>query len=152
MERERLEFVQMTFAVKMIVEKSVSFLKVVAKVRYWEDATVNGRQDDDESPEMPFATSLDNTWAPTINLETGKIENWPAGTIAGVHYKVCDEGVYTLLDADRQEVAQIDGYVPSMMSPGGAGYGDYIIMDIGPDGQIANWRVDLEAFQPEDAA
>jgi len=142
----------MTFAVKTIVERSVSFLKVEAKVRYWEDATVNGQQDDDESPEMPFANGLTGEWTPLINLETGKIEGWPEGTIATIHYKVCDGGVYTLLDADRQEVVKIDGYVPSMMSPAENGYGDYIIMDIGPDGQIQNWCVDLDAFDEGGAA
>jgi hypothetical protein len=32
----------------------------------------------------------------------------------------------------------------------GEGYGDYVIMSIGPNGAIDNWRVDLEPFE-EDA-
>ncbi len=33
------------------------------------------------------------------------------------------------------------------MCPGGPGYGDYVIMAIGADGTIANWRVDLSDFE-----
>lgn len=37
--------------------------------------------------------------------------------------------------------------MPSMMCPGGEPDGDYVIMKIGPDGVIANWRVDLSDFE-----
>jgi hypothetical protein len=86
-------------------------------------------------------------WCPTIELDTGKIEGWPEGTVASLHYKVCDDGDYELLDADRNIVKAIDGYVPGIMCPGGKGYGDYVIMDISPDGAIKNWRVDLSDFE-----
>jgi hypothetical protein len=45
------------------------------------------------------------------------------------------------------EVASIDGYVPSMMCPKDNGHGDYVIMDIGADGTIDKWRVDLGPFE-----
>lgn len=129
------------------VEKSVKYLKAECGVRYWEDAFVNGEGDDDDNPRMPFAK--DGTWGILIDIDTGFILDWPAGTTADVHYKVCDAGVYTLLDADRNQVKQIDGYAPSIMSPGGNGYGDYVIMEIDGDGKIANWSVDLSEFEDD---
>lgn len=126
------------------VKVEAKFLKVEAEVRYWEDGTINGQPDNDDAPTMPCRRK--DCWAPVIELDTGKIEGWPGGTTAEVHYKVCDAGVYTLLDAGRETIISIDGYVPSIMSPGGNGYGDYIVMTIGPDGVIADWRADLAEF------
>lgn len=129
---------------------AVKFLKVDAGVRYWEDATVNGQQD--ESGDLIPCRSGDS-WCPLIDLETGRIQDWPEGTIADLHYKVCDAGRYALLDADGRDVAAIDGYVPAPMCPGGQGYGDYIIMTIGPDGTIQNFDgTDLDDFSRVEAA
>lgn len=121
----------------------VVYLRAECGVRHWEDATVNG-VDDEDGALIPCRVGDD--WAPLIELDTGKIVGWPVGTEASVHYKVCDAGRYVLLDADRTPVTMFDGYVPDIMCPGGNGYGDYVIMSIGPDGLIANWSVDLEAF------
>ena len=89
-------------------------------------------------------------WCPTIDLDTGKILNWPEGTTARLHYKVCDDGDYALLDADFGTVKSINGYVPDIMCPGGGDGDDYVVMTIGADGVIANWRVDLADFEKED--
>jgi len=131
------------------VEEDVKFLRVSAGVRYWEDGSVNGEADDDDNPKMPFAT--DNYWSPVIDLEAGKIIDWPDGVTASVHYKVCDDGTYALLDADKNVVVMHDGYVPAMLCPKDRGYGDYIIMDIGPDGLIDSWKVDFDKFESEPA-
>lgn len=125
----------------------VAYLHCNMGVRYWEDGQINGRQDSDEAPAMPFASG--ENWTIDIDLETGKIIGWPEGTIANVHYKVCDAGVYALLDADGVEVVRKDGYVPAMLSPGGQGWGDYVIMEIGADGRILNWEADLTYFEEE---
>lgn len=126
------------------IRPEVKYLRADCGVRYWDDGEVNGLKDDENAPRMPFASS--DGWAPIIDLETGKIVDWPAGTTASVHYKVCDAGRYSLLDADKAVVKTIDGYVPSMLSPKYSGYGDYVIMDIAADGQIDKWRVDLGPF------
>ncbi len=118
-------------------------LKVEAGVRYWEDATVNGEQDDDGT--IPLRSG--DAWCPSIDIDTGRIIDWPAGTTADLHYKVCDAGIYVLLGDDDTEIARKEGYVPEIMSPGGNGYGDYIIMTIGEDGVIANWTADLSDFE-----
>lgn len=135
----------------------VKYLRARCGVRYWEDGEVNGVQDEDGS-RIPCreGTAANNdslgggNWCPTIDLDTGRIENWPHGTTASIHYKVCDDGDYALLDADRNVVAEIDGYVPGLMCPEGEGYGDYVIMEIGPDGTIAKWKADLSEFEKDD--
>lgn len=139
---------------KEIRSVPVVYLRARCGVRYWEDARVNGTEDTDGSL-IPCreGTVADNdhlgggNWCPTINLATGKIEGWPAGTSADIHYKVCDDGDYELLDADKNVVKAIDGYVPTIMCPEGEGYGDYVIMKIAEDGSIDNWSVDLSEFE-----
>ena len=128
-------------------EFEVKYLQVEAGVRYWEDATVNGTED--ETGKLIPCRSGGN-WCPLINLETGKILNWVEGTKAEIHYKVCDDGRYRLLDDNQMLVKEIDGYVPKIMSPKENGYGDYIIMDVDETGTIANWKPILDAFTDED--
>ena len=125
------------------VKKQVRYLKAECGVRYWEDATVNA-VDDVEGDLIPCREG--DIWSLIIDLETGKIENWPEGTTANIYYKVCDDGRYTLLDTDRNKVKTIIGYVPPIMCPEGGGYGDYVIMNIDRDGIIQNWRASLGAF------
>jgi hypothetical protein len=119
-------------------------LKVDADVRYWEDATVNGVEDEDGAL-IPLRVG--DAWCPTINIDEGTIENWPAGTTASIHYKVCDAGVYGLISEDGEMLVSKDGYVPSILSPGGSGYGDYIIMNVDERGKIEGWKVDLSYFE-----
>lgn len=124
----------------------VKYLKVVAAVRYWEDAEVNGVQDDDGKL-IPFGGG--DYWVINIDLETGQITDWPKGTVASVHYKVCDDGDYTLYDRTGRLVKRIEGYVPNILCPRESGYGDYIIMDIDQDGFIQGWKVDLSCFEDD---
>lgn len=123
--------------------KEVKYLQAECGVRYWEDATVDGVEDEAGSL-IPHRSG--DCWSPIIELAAGRVVDWPEGVTASTHYKVCDDGRYVLLDGDMNKVVEIDGYVPTMLSPGGNGYGDYVIMTIGPDGRIENWRVDLEPF------
>lgn len=130
--------------VKTAENREVKYLKAECGVRYWEDAEVNG-VDDENGTLIPFRDG--EAWCPVIELSTGRVCDWPEGTTADIHYKVCDDGMYFLLDADRNEVVSIDGYVPTIMCPEGNGYGDYVIMKIGPDGTINNWSILLDAFE-----
>lgn len=134
------------------------FLKVDAGVRYWEDAKVNGVRDIDlyESngvgkPLMPCVVQIKEEpnecihsdhycWKPLIDIETGQIVNWTKGTIANVHYKVCDDFQCKILDADKNVITSYEGYVPDVMCPADEGYGDYIIMDIDENGFIQGWN------------
>lgn len=113
-------------------------LRVKAGVRYWEDATVNGVEDT-LGTLIPFRV-LDD-WCPEIDLETGRVLNWPDGMLADVHYKVCDAGEYWLINEAGDVYKYLDDYVPDdLLCHGAQGYGDYIILNIGRDGQIANYR------------
>ena len=125
-------------------------LEVEAGVRYWEDATVNGVDAQDDLP-LIFGAEGD-TWRIRINLNEGRIEGWPEGMEASVHYKVCDEGEYWLTDADGKRIAKWRGYyVPDeYLCPGTDGYGDYIIMGIAGDGGIAEFtkpEIDYEQWE-----
>ena len=120
----------------------IKFIQVKAGARYFEDSKLNGV--DDKEKLMPFIKG--EFWCPTIELETGVILNWSKGP-ASIHYKVCDNGVYELLDKDHNVCKSYSGYVPRLLSPEGEGYGDYIIMEIDANGLIKDWRSSLECFE-----
>lgn len=134
--------------VTLIREEKVSVdrLRAECEVRYWEDATVNGVEDTDGYL-IPLRSG--DFWTPTIMLNTGRILDWPEGTTAKIHYKVCDAGAYALLSPAGEKVAEIEGYVPGIMSPGGDGYGDYVIMEVGADGIILDCEPDLEPWSAQ---
>jgi hypothetical protein len=132
--------------IKIEREVEIKTLAVMAKVRYWEAAIIDGVTDD-EGTLTPCAHG--DYWNPIIDIDTGKITNWELGTEAFIHFKVCDSGVYSLRDETGKIIHEIDGYVPGCMSPGGIGYSDYIIMKIGKDGLIENWKFDPEIFLEE---
>jgi len=127
--------------VKVKKEVEVKYLQVAAEVRYWEDAMVNGVEDTEDGDNIPC--KVGDLWKPLIDIDNGVILNWTKGVTADIHYKVCDCGIYTLLDENSEFVAEKDGYVPDIMSPKEQGYGDYIIMDIDEDGNIAKWKADI---------
>jgi hypothetical protein len=108
-------------------------------VRYWEDATVNGTEDTDGTL---IPTRVNESWRPVIRLADGMVMDWPQGTTADIHYKVCDAGEYWLLDDERKRVAKWAGfYVPGdFLCHGDNGYGDYIIFKVGADGLIEKYR------------
>ena len=90
--------------------------------------------------DMPFDAPMrdGDSWRATIDLDTHTVENWPQGrALAFVDMKVCDEGLYKILDADRNVLAIRDGYVPNRLLPGD--YGDYLSLDIDKTGRITNW-------------
>lgn len=119
----------------------VEFLEVSAGVRYWEDASVDGVEDTDGTL-MPLRKG--DTWAPIIELGSGIVKNWPAGLTANIHYKVCDQGEYWLLDGDGKRVAKYaSDYVPGLLCPLENGYGDYIILKINGEGHISGWRASI---------
>jgi hypothetical protein len=129
-------------------EFEVKTLLVEANVRYWEDATVNGVED--ENGDL-IPCKVGDTWKPIIDLETGLITNWEKGKEANIHYKVCDEGEYWLQDENGEKIVKAKGYyVPDFLAIDDSGYGDYIIMKVDKEGKINNWRFDSEPFTNED--
>jgi hypothetical protein len=134
--------------VKIEKEVEIKTLEVAANVRYWEDSEING-VDDEMGDLTPFRKG--DLWCPIIDIDSGIIKDWPQGTIASIHFKICDSGSYFLKDETGNTVLSIErDYVPSILCPKDNGYGDYIIMDINEGGQIQNWKADISSFQPED--
>jgi hypothetical protein len=112
-------------------------LLVRAKVRYWEDAAVNGIEDIDGSL-IPCRQG--DIWKPCIDLTNGKIIDWPEGTTADIHYKVCDGGKY-FIQTDGPELKWKGSYVPdSFLCHGDKGHGDYIILNVDEQGYIKDWK------------
>lgn len=124
-------------------EVDAKFLKVSAEVRYWEDAIVNGIEDI-AGDLIPCRDG--NNWCPLIDIDTGEILNWKKGVTAKIYYKVCDCGIYSLLDNNESEIISIDGYVINELSIKKCGYGDYIILDILENGKIDKWTFDAQDF------
>lgn len=133
----------MNIYVKKSIQMNADLLKISAGVRYWEGATVNG-QEDAEGSLIPFRNG--DYWEPTINIETGTIKDWPDGITASIHYKVCDDGTYTITDRNGVVAIKKEGYVPDCLSPLEDGFGDYIILEVDEKGQINGWEADFSDF------
>jgi hypothetical protein len=102
-----------TIKVKIKKEVDIKTLWVEAGVRYWEDATVNGVED--ENGEL-IPCRDGEYWCPIIDIDNGIITNWEKGVTAKIHYKVCDDGSYYLKDADHNTVLSItENYVPDIL-------------------------------------
>lgn len=141
----------MKVSVKKVVEVDAKYLVVNAGVRYWEDGDVNGTEDisyeeqeKGATPHMPNAVKVGDEyrWVITIDLDNGSILDWPKGVEARVHYKVCDDGIYTLCDENQEVIVEKECYVPKILAfgdRGAYGYGDYIIFSVSPDGVINEW-------------
>ena len=114
-------------------------LHVDVSVRYWEDAVVNGIEDE-KGDLIPCRHG--DSWKPIIDVDSGRVINWQIGVDADIHYKVCDAGTYQLTDGFGGECIK-DGYVPDIMSPKENGCGDYIIMNIDSRGIIEDWKPNL---------
>jgi hypothetical protein len=131
--------------IKLNIEKEyeVVTLHVDAGVRYWEDATVNGVEDE-EGDLIPCREG--DRWKPIIDIENGKIINWSQGIKAVIHYKICDDGIYAIHNEEGETIREIQDYVISSLSPDGNGYGDYIKMTIDESGRINNWKFNSSDF------
>jgi hypothetical protein len=121
----------------------IKTLHVNAGVRYWEDATVNGVEDA-LGDLIPCREG--DRWKPIIDIENGKIINWSQGVKSEIHYKICDDGIYSIHNEEGESILTVDGYVISSLSPNGNGYGDYIKMTIDENGKIDKWKFIVDDF------
>ena len=120
------------------VEKEISFLEIDVEPRYWEDFVFNGVQCDDD--DITIWGRKKNEWHLTFDLKTGRVLDWIEGNTFDIYSKVCDAGIYYLLDKDKKRIFRRDGYVPEGVCHGDNGYGDYIIMKINEKGYIENYK------------
>ena len=148
---------KMELEITQRVEKDIRWLEIDAGVRYWEDSEIDGVTDKDpeedgEDPTMPFADKDPEgewRWRLAIDINNGRIKDWPAGHTASIHYKVCDDGRYRLLDTENNTVMEGDDvYVPDCIGE----YGDYIVMEIDQEGYIEDFSFtqhDLDGLADE---
>jgi len=128
----------MQYNIPIEMTVNIKYIVVKAYVRYWEDTEVNGVEDTDGTL-IPFREG--DCWCPIIDIDEGKIINWPSSKEAKIHYKVCDACYCELLTDQNVVVSKYDGYVPNILCPEDGGYGDYIIMNVNGDGIINKWDV-----------
>lgn len=146
-------------------EQDIRYLRATMGVRYWVDCeysddngeTWHGDFDDtdEESDRImkltPCVVKKDigynerNYLELLIDLNEGKVLNWPNGFCLDTHYKVCDDGEYVFLDENMQEVINITKeygqyYVPDFLAIGDSGYGDYVYIHINSDGSITDFN------------
>lgn len=109
-------------------EVDIKMVKVDVAVRY-----------DEEDIPNDFPLRNGDMWSAIIEIDTGKILDWPQGKTGEMYMKVCDQGSYFLLDEGGNTVLSIeDDYVPNGLIPGE--YGDYIDLKIDENGVITNWK------------
>ena len=140
--------------IKILTEKEieVKFMKCEIEV-FPEDAIVNGECDDEDKCLMPFLEKCGTDsflWKPVIDIDKGKIVNWPNGTTAKTNYKSVDcnkiyfynknEKLISWFSKEEQEEVNVyEGYVPEILDCVGDGYGDYVQMKIDKNGYIKNF-------------
>lgn len=123
------------------------FLKIEAEVRYLEDATISGVESE-SGDAVPF--KVGNYFCPLIDLDDGRVIDWPAGMVADFHFKVCDSGSYYLFNEDMIEVGSIiQNYVPSGVCHGDNGFGDYIIFSVDESGKIIGYENGIDELEFE---
>jgi hypothetical protein len=120
--------------VPVLTEINITHLRVEAAVRYEEEDIPND-----------FPGRSGDLWRVTIEIDTGRIVDWPKGQNGDMCMKVCDCGTYTLLDQGKVVAELGNDYVPSGVGIGG---GDYLEMEINKEGMIAGWpsRPDVSRF------
>ena len=82
-------------------------------------------------------------WCPVIDVNEGRVLDWPKDFILVTTFKVCDQGLYLYSNADEsKQILSTDCdeyYVPNWLDADGDGYGDYLQIRINGDGSIDNW-------------
>lgn len=132
--------------IKVKKEIEIKTLLLNAQVRYWKDSIINGENDTPNGDNIPCKEN--DSWCPEIDIDSGKILNWEIGKEADLHYKVCDCCSWDILDENDNIVFSKQGqYVPDTLCPKEKGYGDYIIMEIDPQGYIKDWDFKIKDFK-----
>lgn len=146
--------------------KEVELIKIIVKagVRYWNDCSysidngktwIKAEEDTEEESDkfknaIPFVKKEDigyhesDYWNIIIDINTGIVENWPKDFCISTWFKICDDGLYQILDTEDNVVWDSIKtkyyYVPPFLDFGDKGYGDYINIDIDGTGKIKNWE------------
>ena len=125
---------QATIKIPQIV--NITHVHVFCSPRSWEDATVNGVED--TNGEL-IPLRKEGFWNIVIDIETGIIRDWPQGTTAKVHYKVCYQGMFSLLTDDPYRIESNVDCVPRIFNLYDNFDSDYLVLEIDGNGKIQNW-------------
>lgn len=131
----------MKATVKIEKEVEIRAVKIDIAPRY-----IGDTEDDDMPTDFPLLNDAKTAWTAIVDIDTGQIGSWPIGEVREMYVKVCDAGIYSLIETDGTTIATISGYVPNGVVPGE--YGDYVDLKIDANGFITNWpkRPDISAF------
>ena len=125
----------MKVKVRRVVEVEVAWVRVNVPVRY---------EDEDMPFDFPFRHG--DVWEVDIEMDTGRINNWPGGVGREIYMKVVDQGTYTLYGPHMEVIGRIEeDYVPHGVIPGE--FGDYLHFKIDEDGRITNWPKEPDVCQ-----
>ena len=116
--------------------KIVKEVELVAIVINISPRYIGDGDDDDMPTDFPLLNENKTAWIACVDIDTGKIHDWPDGDAREMHVKVCDAGTYKLFDDEGNVVAEKQGYVPSIVPND---YGDYVVLSINENGVITNW-------------
>lgn len=164
---------KLSFVEKIKKEHDLKKIEVYAGVRYWIDcdySTDNGKtwvncneldDTDEESERIKGLTPnvekhngetykyLEGDYLHlTIDIDEGKVVNWPKGFCLRTNYKICDDGLYQIID-DKGEVVwdSVESgyyYVPDFLELEDEGFGDYMYINIDGEGNIEHWDLAKE--------
>lgn len=126
------------------VKKEIEIRTLVIKIQ---PRSVGDSVGDDMPPDCPFLSEDKTSWEAYIDIDTGNIHGWPKGEERHLDIKVCDTGIYRLLDSDNNTIASlVYSHVPHGVIPGE--YCAYIELDIDENGIITNWpkKPDVSEF------
>jgi hypothetical protein len=103
----------------------------------------------DDQPELrEFPGFSNNTIVFTLDLETARVVDWPAGLECDLNLKVVDQGTYTLLASDGSVLATLEEeYVPPCIPQQ---WGDYVILSVKGDGSV--YDEDGDRWEPSEYA
>lgn len=128
----------MNAELKKIIETQSRYIHI--SIPYYEDDyTYSFEDSDDIDRPLPLVTE-DEKWEVTIDLKEHTLLEWkPEYGFCHVFAKVRDEGIYTLLNKDKDIICRLKGYVPNKVVPPKDGYDDYIGFDIEENGSVIGW-------------
>jgi len=110
--------------------------------------------DDEEESQIPHGSPMrhGDRWTAIVEIDSGRVLDWPIGKSLEFYEKITDGGTYKLLDPTLSVIAKIEeNYVPNDLIPGK--YRDYIHLIINESGIITNWPkkpCPMEFFEDED--
>lgn len=115
-------------SVQEITLSDIAFIELILPI---------GEQYSDKLADLPLRNG--QSWAIKIDIQHGNgnvIQNWHIGHSMHIMLKVCDEGVYSLLNKDgnvlfEKQACYVPHFIPNK-------YNDYVVFDIDENGVILN--------------